>query len=320
MSPGDPPTPLELRSRPYGGDADAARILRFLQDGWRVTGTAGGLFHIADFVWQCFMFTRDVFRPEERIRLTERPDGSLAGFAWVYPKRGEVALQIDPRLRGTAERWVIADDMLAWARERLLASGEAPPGGLLVAELESDAEFATFAAERGFARTDDVPMRFHRRSLSEPIPAPSLPAGLTVRPVMGEDEFEQRVAIHREVWHPSRFTIDGYRQLRATPWYDPDLDLVAVTPDGTFAAYATAWRDEVNRSGQFEPVGAREAFRGRGLARAVLLEGMRRLRDRRCDVAYVCTGEDRPPACRLYLSAGFEIADRWVYYRRGGGS
>ena len=73
----------------------------------------------------------------------------------------------------------------------------------------------------------------------------------------------------------------------------------------------------MNRHGLFEPVGAREAYRGRGLAKAVLHEAMRQLRGRGCEHAFVYTIEDREPACRLYLSAGFEIIDRWVGYRRG---
>jgi ribosomal protein S18 acetylase RimI-like enzyme len=131
-----------------------------------------------------------------------------------------------------------------------------------------------------------------------------------------ENEIEDRVAIHREVWHPSRVTLDGYRAMRTVPGYDPELDIVAVAPDGTIAAYAICWHDEVNRNGLFEPVGAREASRGRGLAKAVLLETLRRLRERGCEHAYVYTTEDREPACRLYLSAGFEIIGRWVGYRR----
>jgi mycothiol synthase len=301
--------------RPYRDDEDVARLHRFLQRGWQATGTAGGLFHVGDITWQRFMYTRETFRPEERIALWERADGEIAGFGWYDPKWTEVAIQLDPHLRGTDDWRRLFDAFLAWADDKRAADADATRG-LSIAEFETDTAFAASIARHGFEPIDTPPMRFHHRSLRGEIPAPVLPEGFAVRPLLGEAEYAQRVEIHRQVWAPSRFTVEGYRQLRSAPGYDPELDLVAVAPDGTFGAYAICWHDEVNRSGEFEPVGAREAFRGRGLAKAVLHEGMARLKARGCTDAYVYTGEDRIPACRLYRAAGFTVVNRWIFYRK----
>ena len=200
--------------------------------------------------------------------------------------------------------------MLAWAEERHRPT----PGPPTLAD-DRRARDATPT----FAATSRPRLRADRRladALSPPVAGRTAPGTDASRRVyhraVREEELEERVAIHREVWHPSRVTVDGYQAIRAIPGYDPELDIVAVAPDGTIAAYCICWHDEVNRHGLFEPVGAREAYRGRGLAKAVLLETMRRLRDRGCEHAYVLTFEDRLPACRLYLAAGFEIIDRWV--------
>jgi mycothiol synthase len=220
-----------------------------------------------------------------------------------------------PRLRG-GDRWrEIAASMLRWADGKHLADPVAT-APLSIAELVTDTLFADFITASGFARNDAPMMRFHRRSLAREIPEPDLPSGYTIRSIVSEDEYEERVESHREVWSPSKFTVDGYRQLRSSPGYDPELDLVVVAPDGDFAANTICWHDEVNRSGEFEPVGTRAAYRGMGLAKALLHEGMRRLRACGCEMAYVNTTEDREAACRLYLSAGFEIVNRWVYYQR----
>ncbi len=304
-----------IRHRAYRDDDDYFKMRRFLQSAWKVTGSAGGMFHVGDITWQRFMYTRETFRPEERIALWERPDGELSGFAWYYPKWTEVAFQIDPGLRGSDEWRTIAGSMLRWAEKRHTEDTDAV-APLSIAEFVSDVAFADFIRARGFARSDTPMMRFHRQSLTKPIPEPGLAEGFSVRQMLGEDEYEDRVQSHREVWNPSKFTVEGYRQLRSSPGYDPQLDLVIVAPDGKIAANTICWHDEVNRSGEFEPVGTREAYRGHGLAKALLYEGMRRLQERGCEIAYVSTTEDREAACRLYLSAGFEIVDRWVYYQR----
>ncbi|MCC6792511.1 MAG: GNAT family N-acetyltransferase [Thermomicrobiales bacterium] len=307
--------PSGTLQRPYRDDADYWRLRRFLQTGWRLTESDGSLFHVGDLTWQRFMFTRDVMPPEERIRLWERPDGELAGFAWYYPKHHEATFQLDPAMRGSEDWRAIVAEMLAFADERHGADPDATAVPLTVAAPESDPAFIALLGELGFVQSDDPAMRFHRQSLDKALPTIHLPDGFTVRAVQ-EHELTDRVEAHRDVWAPSKITLESYKQLRASPGYNPELDIVAVAPDGGIAAYAICWHDEIDRSGEFEPVGAREAFRGRGLTKAVLLEAMHRLQALGCETAYVFTTEDRVPAVNLYRSAGFDLVNRWHSYRR----
>ena len=55
--------------------------------------------------------------------------------------------------------------------------------------------------------------------------------------------------------------MEAYRRLRAVPYYDQNLDLVAVNGAGEFGAYCICWYDPGSRSGLFEPVGTAEACR-----------------------------------------------------------
>ena len=82
---------------------------------------------------------------------------------------------------------------------------------------------------------------------------------------MHEDgwEWEERVEVHREVWHPSRVTLEAYRRLRAAG-YNPRLDLVAVAPDGRFGSYCICWFGPQSRTGLFESLGTRQAHKGKG--------------------------------------------------------
>jgi len=66
--------------------------------------------------------------------------------------------------------------------------------------------------------------------------------------------------------------------MRGIPGYTPELDLVAVSADGTFASYCICWLDPVSKIGEFEPVGTRAAYRGKGLGKALMLAGLRRLK------------------------------------------
>jgi ribosomal protein S18 acetylase RimI-like enzyme len=153
-----------------------------------------------------------------------------------------------------------------------------------------------------------------RRDLQGPFHEPAVPAGWTVRHVGGEEEWAERVEAHREVWSPSRVTLPDYRRLRAAPVYQPELDLVAAGPGGVVGSYCICWHDAVNRTGEFEPVGTRPALRRLGLGKAVILEGLRRLRGRGARSAIVYSVWDNQATRALYESAGFRVYDRDYLY------
>ena len=81
-------------------------------------------------------------------------------------------------------------------------------------------------------------------------------------------------------------------------------------------AFAICWMDEVNRVGEFEPVGTHADFRRRGLERAVLLEGMRLMQMRGAATAFVMCDGDSELAARLYESVGFHTVKKDYDYVR----
>jgi mycothiol synthase len=85
---------------------------------------------------------------------------------------------------------------------------------------------------------------------------------------------------------------------------------VVVAPDGTFAAFTIVWLDDANQIGLFEPVGCHPEHQRRGLASAVMLEGMRRLQQAGATVAHVLSAADDSPGAHLYRALGFEAVDR----------
>ncbi len=102
---------LPITSRQFGGEADLLRLRDFLVEA-NATSTRPGYWHIGDLIWGIYQST--IFDPYASIRLWERGDGELLGFAWLEAPDG-VNIQIHPSLRGDG---LIEEQMLAWAIEQ----------------------------------------------------------------------------------------------------------------------------------------------------------------------------------------------------------
>jgi mycothiol synthase len=288
---------------------DLDRLRRFVDDCWSASGSELWDMHPGDLIWQRFMHEDHIGRWPKRVLLWERPDGTLAGFTTIIGQGRELVICPHPTLSGNI---ALITGMIEQAEAQLAAqnfSGELPVSAFAGSAL------AGALTASGFTLTDDPPMLLNHRPL-DAVPAAKLPEGFQVRELAGEWEYEERVSVHREAFHPSRVTVDAYRRLREAPGYDPELDLVCVAPDGTFASYCITWYDPSTRIGEFEPVGARAAFRRMGLTKAVMTEGMRRLQERGATAAIVTCESDNAASCSLYHSLGFREARRWVYFRR----
>jgi len=91
---------------------------------------------------------------------------------------------------------------------------------------------------------------------------------------------------HPAEW-PSAFS---YEELQKAPDYRKDLDLYVIGPDGMYVACCIVWYDSYNRAGILEPVGTHPDFRGHGLGKEVVLEGIRRAAALGADKVWVGSG------------------------------
>jgi ribosomal protein S18 acetylase RimI-like enzyme len=225
-------------------------------------------------------------------------------IAWSWLKGDRALLEFDVR----RDRLDLLDDILADTNVR--TTGAFEDDDEVRAALERNGFTPDDAA--GLTRQGSV-MRFLARGLPDAPELPQLPAGFGYR-TLEPGDLAERVAIHRDVWAPSRLTESSFANVQASWPYRASLDCIVEAPDGRFAAYCLIWPDDANRVGELEPVGVREEFRRRGLGAAVCTFALRRWYEEggREAIVYCVTEE----ACGLYESIGFRRHATLVGYSR----
>ncbi|RZU45410.1 acetyltransferase (GNAT) family protein [Streptomyces sp. BK022] len=152
--------------------------------------------------------------------------------------------------------------------------------------------------------------QLNQRDLTD-VEHPVLPPGFRFR-TAGEAGPRAAVRAHVDAWSPSPYTARSYEGVRRTAAYRADLHVLVEAPDGTMAASTIMWLDHMNRTVEFEPVGTHPAYRRLGLARAMMLHGMRLARAAGATHAtVVCLGAPGHPRARgLYRGLGFRELSR----------
>lgn len=284
-----------VRSRAY----EHPRDLRTIQEVVSRTWTPDARWHIGEIAWNRLQHVGR--EPEWSTRIWEEGDTAVAwGWLWLP---GHLDLCIDPAFPD------LIDDVLDWFES------EAIHDELTVTITQAEPSQAL--VRRGYEPVFQERFFLHLRRDLDDLPAPVLPAGYSLRSVLGEQDLERRVASHHAAFAPSLVSEESYRTLMAAWPYRADLDCVVVAADGSFVAFCLIWLDERNGVGVMEPVGTNPDHRRRGLGSAVCMEALSRLRDAGATSAIVSArGDDAYPSARgLYASIGFREHTRNVKYR-----
>lgn len=318
---------MKLTLRTYQTADDYWRIREFLRQVMILNQRREFSWHVArwDYWWWFANPDLEHFPPEENIFIWEaetgqpRPGEPGQIAAVLNPEgHGQAFLQTHPGFRTPK----LDDEMLAVAEKRL---AETHPDGRrklqVFVDLQDEFIHKTLS-RRGFQRVTrpEEQETQHRRALDAPLPdVPAIP-GYNIRPMGAGLEVLERcyasgLGFHNDNIHTARDNRDRpewYHHIQTAPLYRRDLDLVAVAADGSIASFATAWFDDVSRTAYIEPVATVPAHRQRGLAKAVILEGLHRLRRMGCKLAFV--GGYSPSANALYFSVmgpEHDISEPW---------
>lgn len=306
---------MKITNRPYQNEEDYWRIRNFL---WEVFLLNDRLEHswsvprLDYWRWHYIQTCHVCESVEKGMILWETTDGKIAA---VLNDLGdnEIRLHVHPQFRSTK----LENEMLACAEEHF--SGASANGGriLYLPIFSDDLQRQKVALKRGFTKGAGWGHHY-RRDLDSSIADAPAPDGYIVRSMGTLDEHPSRSWASWRAFHSDEpdSNYDGdwswYQNVQSAPLYRRDLDIVAAAPDGSIAAFCTCYYDDYTRSAVAVLVGAAAEHWKRGLGKAVISEGMRRLKKLGCTLVFA-TAYD-PPADALYRSVmpAHKVTETWI--------
>jgi mycothiol synthase len=237
-------------------------------------------------------------------------DGSLIAWAYVDGYNNliwELAQQYARQLGG---------EIVKWGETCVRRNLSRVEEGTLYANCrESYTERIAFLRRNGFHVLEETTITL-ARSLSEDVPAPQLPPGFMIRPIVGKQEAGTVAAMHRAAFGSDYMTTENRLIIMSTTGYDPSLDLVVVAPDGSIAANCICSVNPQERIGYTDPVSAHPRFQGMGLVRALLLTGLQLLKERGMLSARLGTSGNNVRMQRTAESVGFKVEYKTIWFAK----
>lgn len=265
------------------------------------------------------------------LRLWEDAEGRLVGFGQIGLREAAEQSRLDGRsyfrVHPDERNKGLEDEILAWACERAREAGEAR--GLSVRARVGARDGHAYMRETLERNGMSVVRYFFTMTcdLSAPIAEPQLPEGFSMKHSEGGEDIAKWVEMFNQSFidhwnhHPAKVEDHAYWLQHAK--YNPERDLIAVAPDGTFAAFCFCWIDPEDNErnhrleGWIDILGTRRGFRKIGLGRAMLLAGLHSLKEDGMTVAKLGVDAENPTgALRLYESCGFVTQYTQVAYSK----
>lgn len=298
---------MKLNMRLHNSKEDYWRIREFLRQVMLANKQHEFSWHVARWDYWIWFGNPDIERIilEENVFIWETEAGQIA--AVLNPEQcGQIFIQIHPEYKTAA----LEEAMIAVAEERMYKTFKEGYRKVFVWSDSKDDLRAQILARRGFKKVegDEVREIIHYRSLDDPIPDSPVPQGYIIRSQGSGLELLERcyasgLGFHNDDINVARVNRDDpawYFHIQTAPLYRRDLDIIAIAENGSIASFCTIWFDDVTRTAYIEPVATVPAHQKRGLGKAVIREGLRRLKRMGCNAANV--GGYSEAANALYFS------------------
>jgi len=223
-----------------------------------------------------------------RVHLWRNDTGELVSF--LIRDHDTTHLQVHPTYR------FLEASMLDWA-EHHWAGDKAR---IQTLAYDHDTERQTRLARRGYqdlGAVEDVRVYDLDRTYPEPV----LPSGFCITTIKENGDHAGRIALENAIWQ-ANLDEAWFRGKSSAPHYSFDWDLVIVSPESKQVAACLVWIDRANEMAEIDPLGTHPDYRGRGLARALVLDSFRRMRASGMRYAYIASESDNRIVRHLYES------------------
>lgn len=260
----------------------------------------------------------------QNLRLWRDDTGKLIGFGQLFISEqeqeieGYLYFEVHP-----TQRSILETSILKWAEERMR---EVRKNRSLKIKLKTRScdyrskcdvlENQGFTIERHFLTMAS--------SLNQSLNS-TISKGFTLRNLSDESDLAAWVEMFNESfidhWDYHPLTIGTVQTWLKNPHYKQELNWVAVSPEGKFAAFCVGYinyeenaRTRINE-GWIKLLGTRRGFRKLGLGRSILLNCLKQLQIEKIEqVKLGVDAESLTSATRLYEAVGFEQVNTWLSY------
>jgi ribosomal protein S18 acetylase RimI-like enzyme len=261
-------------------------------------------------------------------------DGQVIGYAPLYAQWIESGPAELPHLFWTEIKvhpeWPeidfvkdrLLEQVLAHSRKLLGEAGAQTRKARLTFEYRAnEIESAAYVSARGFRHSDSVFSM--RRDLSQDLPALSVPARIRLERWRMESQPEQEryVAARNECFPEAPVQLGDWQYFLSSPLWAVGTSIAAFDGEELAGNVAVYWDEAANAqsgklAGYTEFIFVRPAWRGKGLAQAMIAAAMRFLREHGLNEAHLEVRALNANALNLYRDLGYEVIQESHFYAK----
>jgi ribosomal protein S18 acetylase RimI-like enzyme len=278
-----------IRDVPYSHTAaEIAEIQALLTSSYRVC--------LRPFNWRSAVFENWVYASRylepleyftQRVHLWRTDTGELVACVIRGTNFTNVQVSYDYRS--------LEDEIFEWAENNRL---EKKPVSTMV--YDWDVERLSLLTKRGYhneGAIEDVRIYDLERDYSPGI----LPLGYRFTSLAEYRNFEEFIELVNSVWSVS-LDESWFKGKCSAPGYSINRKLLVLSPEGRLAAYSLFWLYPDFQASEIDPIGTHPDHRQRGLARALVSESFKRMRESGMRFAYIASETNDPVVSHLYAS------------------